>query len=266
MFKQAVVARDWKAQAGALLDLLQGKQGGPAVGQALTKVALKIMAIPPKQHDSASQLIAVFCKLYEQLLRQASVLQSVQVHALLNEHLEDAFKLTTRQEPHFKARAYQWLEALVDCCPKSFWADRKRRTVKAIFTHAIDICRQSAQTSAPEESQLRENALKIVLKFQEITRWRDFDDYALVIQNNLLTMLQQDRREQWRYLILKHLNWTEMAPEALGLVAIRSLDQSKRVRLSFYEKLQAPTDLMQFCASDRLSILKNGLSDVDSQI
>lgn len=188
-----VIARDWKAHAPALLDLLQGKQGS-AVAPALTKVALKIMAIPPKQQDSAAQLIAVFAKLYEQLLRQASVLQSVQVHALLNEHLEDAFKLTTRQEPHFKARAYQWLQALVDCCPKAFWADRKRRTVKAIFTHAIDICKQS-NPSAPEDANLREHALKIVLKFQEITRWRDFDDYALVIQNNLLTMLQQDRRE-----------------------------------------------------------------------
>lgn len=87
-----------------------------------------------------------------------------------------------------------------------------------------------------------------------------------MIQNNLLTMLQQDRREQWRYLILKHLNWSGISAEALALISVRSLDQSKRVRLSFYEKLQTPADLMQFSASDRLSILKNGLSDVDSQV
>ena len=65
---------------------------------------------------------------------------------------------------------------------------------------------------------------------------------------------------------MKHLNWSGITAEALALVSVRSLDQSKRVRLSLYEKLQTPADLMQFSASDRLSILKNGLSDVDSQV
>jgi len=35
---------------------------------------------------------------------------------LLNHHLESAFKLTTRTENHYKNRAYQWLQALVEVC------------------------------------------------------------------------------------------------------------------------------------------------------
>ena len=48
----------------------------------------------------------------------------------MNDHLEAAFKLTTRPETHYKNRAYQWLEAVIESCPQKYWNDRKRRTVK----------------------------------------------------------------------------------------------------------------------------------------
>jgi hypothetical protein len=86
-------------------------------------------------------------------------MQSVPLYELLNDHLESAFKLTTKSESYFKNRSYMWLESLIDVCPKAFWTDRKRRTVKAIYTHAFEMARQTA------EEPSRESALKIALKF-----------------------------------------------------------------------------------------------------
>ena len=34
---------------------------------------LKVLVIPPKQSDSAHQLVQLFCKLYEPLMAKASV-------------------------------------------------------------------------------------------------------------------------------------------------------------------------------------------------
>lgn len=63
------------------------------------------------------------------------------LYKLLNEHLETAFKLTVRSEVHLKNRAYQWLESIVDVAPQSFWETRKRRVIKSIYTHAVDIAK-----------------------------------------------------------------------------------------------------------------------------
>jgi len=30
------------------------------------------------------------------------------------------------------------MEAIIDVCPKAFWIDHKRRTIKAIYTHAFE--------------------------------------------------------------------------------------------------------------------------------
>ena len=84
---------------------------------------------------------------------------TVKIYKILNEHLESAFKLTTRPELHYRNRAYQWLESITEVCPKVFWAERKRRTVKSIYTHAVEVAK-----TLGEEAH-RESALKIALKF-----------------------------------------------------------------------------------------------------
>ena len=175
IFKQVVISRDWKTQIVTVLDKLQCQSEDLQLSKALIDIMLKVMMIPPKQNDPSHELITVFCKVYEPLLKQASVMQQASLYALLNDHLETAFKLTTRPEPHYKTRCYQWMEAIIDVCPKVFWIDRKRRTIKAIYTHAFEQAKQANN----------EQALSIALKFQEVTKWCEFDDYFKVIQSNL---------------------------------------------------------------------------------
>jgi len=139
--------------------LLQAEKEDLEVAQAFTDIMLKILVIPTAQNKSAIELISIFGKLYEQMLKSASAMLTVKVYKLLNEHLEASFKLTTRQELHFRNRAYQWLEAITDVCPKSFWTERKRRTVKTIYTHAVEVSKSSG------DEMHRECALKIALKF-----------------------------------------------------------------------------------------------------
>jgi hypothetical protein len=48
---------------------------------------------------------------------------------------------------------------------------------------------------------------------------------------------------------------------------VRSLDQSKKVRLAFYERLKSEDfDFERFRESDRLSVIKNGLQDPDEVV
>jgi len=154
-----VVARDWRTSVPQVLDLLQSEKQELEVANAFTDIMLKILVIPTAQNKSATELISIFGKLYEQMLKHASVMLAVKVNQVLNEHLEAAFKLTTRQELHYRNRAYQWLEAITEVCPKSFWVERKRRTVKTIYTHAVEIAKSSG------DEQHRESALKVALKF-----------------------------------------------------------------------------------------------------
>lgn len=46
MFKQAVVARDWKTHTASLLEMMQAQPG--MLIEALTEIMLKVMVIPPK--------------------------------------------------------------------------------------------------------------------------------------------------------------------------------------------------------------------------
>ena len=63
------------------------------------------------------------------------------MYKLVNSHLETAFKLTVRNETHYKNRAYQWLECIVDVAPMEFWESRKKRIIKSLYTHAIDVAK-----------------------------------------------------------------------------------------------------------------------------
>ena len=98
------------------------------------------MVIPQAQQKSACELISIFTKVYDHMKTQLKD-HPDGLAKLLNEHLETAFKLTVRSEVHFKNRAYQWLEAIVDVAPQSFWETRKRRVIKSIYTHAVDIAK-----------------------------------------------------------------------------------------------------------------------------
>ena len=117
-----------------------------------------------------------------------------QVFPLLNDHLEAAFKLTTQPLYYYKNRAYEWLRSIIEACPEPFWKDKKRRTVKSIYTHAVETAKIT-----PEQDQCkdaREAARDIVIKFQEVLRSNsEWEDYAKVVQNSLLCLLATDKRE-----------------------------------------------------------------------
>ena len=106
IFKQVVVGRDWKNHASDVFELYTKERS--EVIKGLESIVLKIMVIPAAQHKSAYELISIFIKVYETLLGKAKSDPSP-VFKLINEHIETAFKLTQRQENHYKNRAYQWL-------------------------------------------------------------------------------------------------------------------------------------------------------------
>lgn len=55
-----------------------------------------------------------------------------------------------------------------------------------------------------------------------------------------------------------------MKSEELALLVVRTLDQSKKVRITLYERLlDEKINFEMFSDSDRLSLVKNGLTDPD---
>jgi hypothetical protein len=62
-----VVARDWKSHAMTVLEMYE--QDKAEVSGALESILMKIMVIPPAQQKSASELINIFVKVYEALMR-----------------------------------------------------------------------------------------------------------------------------------------------------------------------------------------------------
>ena len=75
--------------------------------KGLESIVLKIMVIPAGQQRSAAELISIFIKVYDNVLKQARSDESEhKVFKLLNEHIETAFKLTQRTELHYRNRAY----------------------------------------------------------------------------------------------------------------------------------------------------------------
>lgn len=195
---------------------------------------------------------------------------------LFNEHLETAFKLTTRSETHYKNRAYQWLEAIVDVTPQSFWDARKRRVVKSIYTHAVDMAKiNPSQTQELEKEKVlaqarepfKEYALKIALKFISITKKRqDTKEYKTAIRSNLIQMLAEDPRENFRRLIVEKMDFGKKAIYTQFL-ARKTLDQSTAVRLAAYRRLfKDRIELDSFREHDRLILISNGLRDHDQAV
>ena len=107
--------------------------------------------------------------------------------------------MTIRAELHYKNRSYQWLHGIVDIAPLTFWEERKKRVVKSIYTHAVDLLVNINQNhKTPEDvhkhqnSPYMESALLIALKFIEINNHREFSDYVSAIRSNLLRLLSEE--------------------------------------------------------------------------
>jgi hypothetical protein len=73
-------------------------------------------------------------------------------------------------------------------------------------------------TTAEPEQPYRLNALLVALKFQEITKHLQADDYAATIKSNLLNFLGGDSREPFRRTVAEHINLSSLSAEELALV------------------------------------------------
>lgn len=69
IFKQVVVGRDWKNHAVDVYELYSKERS--EVVKGLETIILKIMVIPAGQQKSAHELIAIFIRVYETMLKQA---------------------------------------------------------------------------------------------------------------------------------------------------------------------------------------------------
>lgn len=93
IFKQVVVGRDWKSHANAVYQLYKTERS--EVVKSLESIVLKIMVIPASQQRSAHELINIFIKVYDTMLKQARQDENEhKVFKLFNEHIETSFKLT----------------------------------------------------------------------------------------------------------------------------------------------------------------------------
>ena len=79
----------------------------------------------------------------------------------------------------------------------------------------------------------KEYALKIALKFMQITSHRGFEEYSSAIRSNLLQMLTEDKRENFRRLIAERLDFGSESV-SLAFLAKKTTDQSTAVRLACY--------------------------------
>lgn len=69
-------------------------------------------------------------------------------------------------------------------------------------------------------------------------RWKeDCADYARMVQSSLLCILATDKREHWRHKIMKNFWTKDLKQEEFSILALRSLDHSRKVRIEFYERL-----------------------------
>ena len=66
---------------------------------------------------------------------------------------------------------------------------------------------------------------------------------------------------------MKKIHFQGASPEDWQIYVVRSQDSSKKVRAAFYERLYAENiDIEGLNESDRLSVIKNGLTDPEQSI
>jgi hypothetical protein len=69
IFKQVVVTRDWRTHVTQVLELLQNEKEDLQLSNAFIEIMTKIMIIPAQQSKSAQELISIYVKFYEQMLK-----------------------------------------------------------------------------------------------------------------------------------------------------------------------------------------------------
>lgn len=164
---------------------------------------------------------------------------------------------------------------MIDVAPLEFWIERKKRVIKSIYTHAVDAVRADTSTSPQqvdaEQAKLlkepfKELALKISLRFLAIVKHRGFEEYELAIRSNMLVVLAEDRREQFRKLVIERLDFGKQA-EALAFIARKTQDTATSVRLACYQRLAKDCiALSTFSKLERLNLVINGLRDPDQLV
>ena len=116
---------------------------------------------------------------------------------------------------------------MIEVAPLDFWIERKKRVIKSIYTHAVDAVRADL-TGNPQQSEIeqvkllkephKELALKISLRFLTIVKHRGFEEYEQAIRSNMLVVLAEDRREQFRKLVIEKLDFGKQS-ESLAFIA-----------------------------------------------
>lgn len=88
-----------------------------------------------------------------------------------------------------------------------------------------------------------------------------------MLKSNLQEMLCEDKRESFRLQIIKKIDFKRSNPEDWSLYVVRSQDSSKKVRAAFFERLCSENiDIESLQESDRLTVIRNGLSDPEQAI
>ena len=113
----------------------------------------------------------------------------------------------------------------------------------------------------------KELALKIALKFMAVVKSREFDVYEKAIRSNMLEVLAEDKRDNFRRLVIERLDFGT-DPECLGFLARKTQDTSTQVRLACYKKLANSNISLSSCFNklERLSLVTNGLRDHDQMV
>ena len=161
---------------------------------------------------------------------------------------------------------------MIEVAPLDFWIERKKRVIKSIYTHAVDAVRADL-TGHPQQSEIeqikllkephKELALKISLRFLTIVKHRGFDEYEQAIRSNMLVVLAEDRREQFRKLVIEKLDFGKQS-ESLAFIARKTQDTATSVRLACYQRLAKDCiALSTFSKLERLNLVINGLRDPD---
>ena len=112
----------------------------------------------------------------------------------------------------------------------------------------------------------KELALKVSLRFMAIVKHREFEEYVNAIRSNMLELLAEDRRENFRKLIVEQLDFGS-DPETLAFLARKTQDTATSVRLACFQKLaKSNTSLTQFNKLERQNLVINGLRDYDQLV
>lgn len=166
---------------------------------------LKVLVIPSNQQKAADKIIDMFVLLYPVLLKHFNVDNEV-LQMLLSVHLESAFKLTQHRVKHIQCRAYAWLATIIENCPQSFLTDMKKRLMKSIFTHSLEVA-LADDLNKPDSLKL--NGLKIAAKFQIPSRLKGREDYYEIITGHFIKAMMESDRDKIRREAVLLINLSE---------------------------------------------------------